>query len=217
MYELTTKFGPKESWSKMYEQGITPWNLNKPSPGIQKLLSENRIPQSGSFLVPGCGQGYDCFALVNGKREIYGVDLVKSVIEQDERVREERMISNTELKFVDADFFEVGRIPRGYFDFGFDYTFLCALHPSFREQWAKSFASYLKPGAMFVTLMYPLRGNDWDINDGPPYPLSLNVYHQLLDEDFTLESLEDVEPPNERRAGLEKLGVWIRKNTAVLN
>jgi hypothetical protein len=116
------------------------------------------------------------------------------------------------LKFVAADFFDDGNgIPKDYFDFGFDYTFLCALPPSLRKKWAFYFASYLKSGSMFVTLMYPLRGDDWDINDGPPFPLSVNVYHQLLDEYFTLESLEDVPSPNERRAGLEKLGIWKRK------
>jgi hypothetical protein len=86
MFEITSKYGPKDSWAQMYEQGITPWNLNEASFGIQKLLAEKRIPESGSFLIPGCGEGYDCFALVNGKREVYGVDLVQSVVDRNLKV-----------------------------------------------------------------------------------------------------------------------------------
>lgn len=39
---------------------------------------------------------------------------------------------------------------------GYDYTFLCALHPSMRQRWAAAWARHLVPGGELVTMVYPV-------------------------------------------------------------
>lgn len=62
------------------------------------------------------------------------------------------------------------------------------------------------PSSRLITLMFPLNGKD----GGPPYSLSEEIYHQLLDGKWELMWSEDV-PQEERRPGMlggEKLAVW---------
>ena len=44
------------------------------------------------------------------------------------------------------------------FDFAYDYTFLCALQPDMREQWASTYARLLKPDGVLMTVVFPITG-----------------------------------------------------------
>lgn len=61
-----------------------------------------------------------------------------------------------------------------------------------------------------ITLMYPLNGGP----GGPPFSLTEDIYHELLDPHWELVWIEEV-PEQERRKnappGGEKLAVWKRK------
>ncbi|EPZ33868.1 S-adenosyl-L-methionine-dependent methyltransferase [Rozella allomycis CSF55] len=173
--EIHDKHGPKEAWKVMWDNQITPWNMSSAAPALIDLLKQNVLPESGTFVVPGCGQRQNSLA-----------------------------ISNNELEFIAADFFELS-LPNPA-DVVFDYTFLCALDPSFRNQWASRMGSLIKPSGLLVTLMYPLS----DHEGGPPFSLSIEIYKQLLEENFVLISLTDCES-FEKRKGKEKLGIWKRK------
>ena len=51
-------------------------------------------------------------------------------------------------------------------------------------------------------------------SDGPPYPLSLVVYHELLDPHWEMIWVEDVPEEKRRKVGPrggEMLGVWKRR------
>jgi hypothetical protein len=64
-------------------------------------------------------------------------------------------------------------------DLGFDYTLLCALHPSQRGNWAAAWARYLgQPGARLACLAFPLNS---DRETGPPWPLTVQLYRDLLE------------------------------------
>lgn len=47
-------------------------------------------------------------------------------------------------------------LPQGVFDLGYDYTFLCALHPDMRKDWATAWAQLLRPGGYLLTLIFPV-------------------------------------------------------------
>ena len=64
------------------------------------------------------------------------------------------------------------------FDFVYDYTFLCALNPSIRSDWAKKMSELIKPGGELLTLMFPIRELESDI---PPFKVSLQLYRDLLE------------------------------------
>jgi hypothetical protein len=92
-------------------------------------------------------------------------------------------------------------------------SFLCALDPSLRQTWADAMSRFAKlsPETTLITLMFPLD----DKEGGPPYALSEQIYHDLLDQQWTLVHLGDI--PSEwsikgPRTG-DKIGVWKRKCT----
>lgn len=58
-------------------------------------------------------------------------------------------------------------------------SFGCAMHPSAREQWAQSWARQIRSGGLLVTLVFPVNP-DADLNVGPPFPVSPELYEQLL-------------------------------------
>ena len=57
--------------------------------------------------------------------------------------------------------------------------FLCAMHPSMRQDWAAAWAGHIKPGGRLVTLMFPVNPNK-PRDEGPPFPLTPELYTELL-------------------------------------
>jgi hypothetical protein len=93
---------------------------------------------------------------------------------------------------------------------GFDYTFLCALHPSMRADWASAWARALAPGAALVTLIFPVDERE----GGPPWAVTPQLYKDLLlPQGFALTSLEPVEENKSHpgRGGKEYMAIWERK------
>jgi ubiquinone/menaquinone biosynthesis C-methylase UbiE len=217
MTEAIDKFGHKDGWNKMYEAEMTPWNLKEASLGLQDI--KGQVPRSGKFIIPGCGEGYDVIFLAqeSSERIVVGVDLSEIVVKSNrERVEKSTDLSRSvkdRITFVQADFFddENQDLKEDDFDFLFDYTFLCAMHPSFRASWAKTLSRLLKKGAMLVTLMFPLDADKRDKNDGPPFPLSVELYHELLNDNFELVSINDCQRSPPKRQGREKIAIWRKK------
>ncbi|KAL4767539.1 S-adenosyl-L-methionine-dependent methyltransferase [Aspergillus nidulans var. acristatus] len=81
------------------------------------------------------------------------------------------------VTFIEGDFFQSGWEARIKFDLIYDYTFLCALHPSMRPSWASRMADLLSPNGMLVCLEFPLY-KDPKL-PGPPWGLN-GVYWNLL-------------------------------------
>lgn len=83
---------------------------------------------------------------------------------------------------VSGDFFKVAH-DDGYFDGGFDYTFLCAIHPSMRPDWAKQWAKLIAIGGTLVTLLYPFKPEKVD---GPPFHVDPQEIKKLLEANGNL-------------------------------
>ena len=68
------------------------------------------------------------------------------------------------------------------FDFIFDYTFFCALHPTMRSSWGKRMAQLLTPGTgRLLTIIFPVLPATADRMDGPPYPVTVDDYRAALE------------------------------------
>lgn len=93
------------------------------------------------------------------------------------------------------------------FDFVYDYTFLCALDPSIRVDWAKQMSEIIKPNGLLVTLIYPILEKE----GGPPFKVSLELIKSLL-EPVGFEQLElAMLPPELCHPGREQtsgIGRW---------
>ncbi|PLN85831.1 S-adenosyl-L-methionine-dependent methyltransferase [Aspergillus taichungensis] len=86
--------------------------------------------------------------------------------------------------FVVGDFFETGW-KRGEevldaeieFDLVYDYTFLCALHPHVRPQWAARMAQLVRHQGVLICLEFPMYKDP--SQDGPPWGVN-GVHWDLL-------------------------------------
>ena len=95
------------------------------------------------------------------------------------------------------------------FDFVYDYTFLCALDPSIRTNWAAQMSNIIKPKGELLTLIYPIRSTE----GGPPFSVSLELYKELLiPHGFECKRLEMLPPElcHAGREGLSGIGRWIK-------
>ncbi|KAL6769479.1 hypothetical protein ACKKBG_A31170 [Auxenochlorella protothecoides x Auxenochlorella symbiontica] len=89
-------------------------------------------------------------------------------------------------------------------------TFLCAMHPTMREDWAKAWHGHLSPGGKLITLIFPINPA---ADPGPPWYIHADMCKELLiPAGFELETLEKV--PDELslkgREGMEMTAVWRR-------
>lgn len=72
-----------------------------------------------------------------------------------------------------------------------------------RPSWAEKMPSLLRPGGYLLTLMYPIS----DHQGGPPFAVSEELYHELLDSRFNLLWIKECKSV-EARKGREKLALW---------
>jgi len=188
---------------------------------LQQKIQANLIP-TGRALVPGMGRGYDIQALVSEQRYVIGMDIsptgVKEASTYLSSVIPSHLVSQYEL--ITGDFFSYQ--PTELFSFIYDYTFLCALLPSVRTQWAEQMSKLIQPGGILMCLEFPLgpygethpKDQPLDYTKGPPFLLSKQLYHTLL-EPVGFECIEenDIDPAlsNPKRAGVEAVSLWRKK------
>ncbi|KAK9725283.1 hypothetical protein RND81_05G133800 [Saponaria officinalis] len=194
---------PLGGWDKCWEEGLSPWDLGKPTPILQHLVRNDILPK-GRTLVPGCGSGYDVVTLASPERYVIGLDISESALK---KARELALTSPNSscFSFLQADFFTWN--PTELFDLIFDYTFFCAIEPKMRSAWANRMADLLKPDGELITLMFPIDDHD----GGPPYKTSVADYETALHPlGFQATSIVENELAVSRRKGREKLGRWRR-------
>lgn len=189
-----------EGWKSLWKQGLTVWDRGKPSPALIDLIEQNPDflnPQEGKtkVLVPGCGTGYDVAMLALHGFDAYGIDLSEKAIDTAKEYSTKELQSprdynfNTSIRpnvlnpsttFFAGDFFNNDWNSLNLkFDVIYDYTFLCALHPSLRVKWVASMANLVTPGGLLICLEFPLY-KDRSLA-GPPWGLA-GVHYNLLQE-----------------------------------
>ncbi|XP_065860848.1 probable thiol methyltransferase 2 isoform X2 [Euphorbia lathyris] len=163
---------PSDGWERSWEQGLTPWDLGKPTPILLHLHRTCDLPK-GRALIPGCGSGYDVVAIASPERHVTGLDISDKAIEKAEELSSS--LSNAKFfTFLKADFFSWS--PPQLFDLIFDYTFFCAIEPEMRTEWALRIPDLLKPDGELITLIFPID----DHVGGPPYKVSVSDYEEVL-------------------------------------
>ncbi|KAK8844828.1 hypothetical protein IAR55_006678 [Kwoniella newhampshirensis] len=207
-------------WEERWQQGRTGWDQSSSHPLLVSFLQSEKagklgVPTKGRALVPGCGMGYDVHLFAQRGLETIGVDLAPTCVQAAKKWLASQPSTKGKSEIIVADFFEYD--PEEKFDLIFDYTFLCALPPDSRTAWSRQLVRLSKPDSptTLITLMYPLPPQSQSV--GPPWPLTEEIYHELLAEDWNLVWAEDVPPDMMRTTGAkggEKLGVWTRRSGA---
>lgn len=147
-------------------------------------------------LVPGCGKGYDVALF-----KAYGFDAVGLEVSPHAAKAAEGFLASAggeaytgkdggvgegSARCVVGDFFEDGwvrevgvEVSRGEgFDVIYDNTFLCALPPSLRPQWAARMSQLLAKDGVLICLEFPTHKPA--SSGGPPWSLPPTVHAELL-------------------------------------
>ncbi|KAF5733951.1 thiol methyltransferase 2-like isoform X3 [Tripterygium wilfordii] len=196
-------FGVSGGWDRCWEEGLTPWDLGKPTPILLHLHKTGAL-RKGRALVPGCGSGYDVTAIACPERYVVGLEI------SDKAIKKAVDLSSTSpnakyFTFLKADFFSWS--PTELFDLIFDYTFFCAIEPEMRSEWAHQIQKFLKPEGELITLMFPISHHV----GGPPFKVSIADYEEVLHPmGFKAISIVDNQLAVGPRRGREKLGRWKR-------
>ncbi|CAN0271480.1 unnamed protein product [Pylaiella littoralis] len=194
-------------WSGGLNKGDL-WDTGVVSPALQKLLDEGVLPK-GRSLVPGCGRGYDAIAFGKSGYDSTGLDLSPTGVEQAKALLAEQKGEemNGQVDFRSGDFFKFSPEQEGKFDVILDYTFLCALDPSARNDWADHMVALLRPEGELVTLIFPIVEKD----GGPPFAVSETMVSGLLEpRGLKAVHLEKLPPSlcHKGREGKTALGRW---------
>ena len=220
--QLHMMAGLAEDWEKLWAASVpagTRWDIGGPHKQLILDVAAGSIP-NGRALVPGCGRGHDLSLLASPQRFVIGLEISPSAVAEANAFL--AAAHPTALPFcsvVFGDFFNVnGPLRNEKFDFVLDYTFLCATLPTRRVEWAARMADLILPGGELYCINFPLGpypvGRDEDLNRGPPFQLSKQLYHTLLEAQFECVSEVDVssEMSHPVRAGLEAISRWRRRS-----
>ncbi|KAI0135831.1 S-adenosyl-L-methionine-dependent methyltransferase [Daldinia grandis] len=182
------------------------WDRMGPSPAlIDWIESQSEISQPSPnyrpiVLVPGCGKGYDVVMLALHGFDVYGLEISQKAIEIAEvhaaaqlcepssynfgsLAASQSSLCRGNAKFIQGDFFGTGwekKVVTKHFqgfDLIYDYTFLCALPPDLRKDWASRMRELISPAGVLACLEFPLYKDLRAL--GPPWGLK-GVYWNIL-------------------------------------
>ncbi|CAD6567119.1 MAG: hypothetical protein ASARMPRED_000506 [Alectoria sarmentosa] len=192
-------------WSDLWDKGdFLPWDRGMPNPALIDILTDQRDLLGTCFvedefgskrrkraLVPGCGKGYDVLLLASFGYDASGLEVSETAVK---RCYEEQKANGLKypardessgagaVKFMRGDFFGTDWMINiegdGKFDLIYDYTFLSALPPSLRPDWALRMAQLLAFKGNLICVEFPSAKDP--LIGGPPFALPPQVYTEHL-------------------------------------
>ena len=193
------------SWEQAWEEGRTPWDASAPAPALVDLVRGGTLPR-GRALVPGAGSGHDVLALARPGSEVIGLDLSPLAVQRFDVLRAEAGVAPASARVVVADFFEYA--PPTPFELIWDYTFLCAIEPDRRPEWARQMDRLLAPHGELITLIFPTR--PYGDPGGPPFTVDEPEVCELLAPFVQQVAIEPDPRGHPGREGYEILARWRR-------
>lgn len=192
-----------QHWERAYQQNQTLWDLGGPTPTFHRLAASGTYPP-GRMLVPGAGKGHDARLFARHGFAVTAVDFTTGAVQEMQRLAD----PDAPLDILQADFFALPSNLEGTFDYVLEYVTYCAIDPSQRLGYAEMVARLLKPGGIFIGLIFPLS----DHAGGPPFAVSPDqligdlalLGFQLLHREFPIDSIKP-------RKGKEELLVLKKK------
>jgi len=184
------------NWENRYQTGDMPWEKGAPSPGLVEYL-ETHPALTGKILVPGCGWGHDVRAIsrattpistelpasvipgVNKDYEVIGLDIAPSAIHGAQSFP---VVGNERYQL--GDLFELPPEFNQGFDWVWEHTCFCAIHPCLRENYVRSVAAALKPNGHLLAIFYLTPAHD--DSETPPFGVTPAELESRFRSEFEL-------------------------------
>jgi cyclopropane fatty-acyl-phospholipid synthase-like methyltransferase len=214
----------KEYWQGRFEVGDTPWELGAPSEVLfeacENLAAIGVSLEGARVLSPGCGRGSDALELAARGAMVVGVEWSDQVAQNlISRYRAADIPGSGRLEVRSGDFFALEPEP---VDIVCEHTFLCALDPSRRVEYANQITAWLKPDGYLCGNFFVVSDDDahrlpglslTKEGAGPPFGITKDGLLELLNERFSPLVLRPARKPAvNRRPGLEWVGVFRRRS-----
>lgn len=164
-------------WDQRYRQSETPWDFGGVPAELKEFL-KRKIKGGNRVLIPGCGAGYEIRAFATVGYDVTALDFSPVALEEAKQNAGPDLANRVQL----ADFF-TAKLELASYDVLYERTFLCAIEPSRRREYAKRVASLLKPGGMFVGYFFY---KNTKLEEGPPHGLVWGEADELFAPYFLL-------------------------------
>ena len=190
-------------WDENYEQGTDGWDLGRPTPVFQRLLSSGQLAP-GRMMVLGAGRGHDAREFARHGFQVTAVDFSSQAASEMHRLA----APDAPVEILQHDIFTLPETLNHSFDYVLEYTCFCAIDPKRRAQYADLVARLLKPNGMYIDLAFPLN----ERKGGPPFTVStLEVLDLFQTRGFKLISREKPADSTSARRGAEELFLFQKK------
>lgn len=166
-------------WQNRYHNSETGWDIGKVSPPL-KAYSDQLTDKSSKILIAGAGNAYEAGYLHDqGFKNVYVLDFAQVPLDNFAQ----NYPDFPKAHLLKADFFALD-MPQA-FDLIIEQTFLCAIDPARRAEYAVQMAKLLKPAGKLVGVLF-----DRAFEQSPPFGGSLAEYQDLFSKDFRMLKLE---------------------------
>jgi methyl halide transferase len=161
---MTRDVNSPRKWDENYEKGTAGWDLGRPTPVFQRLLSSREL-LPGRMIVLGAGRGHDAREFARHGFQVTAVDF------SSEAVSEMHRLATTEApaEILQHDIFTLPDTLDHAFDYVLEYTCFCAIDPKRRPEYADLVTRLLKPNGVYIDLVFPLDQR----KGGPPFAVSI--------------------------------------------
>ncbi|MEN0058949.1 MAG: methyltransferase domain-containing protein [Bdellovibrio sp.] len=154
------ELGRENFWSQIYRDQANPgWNLGGPAEALKDMLPRLKISRS-RVLVLGCGEGHDAAFFAQAGHVVTAVDISPVALQRARNLYG----SIPDLKFIEADLFNLPRQFDQSFDVIFEHTCFCAINPNRRQDLVKIWNRLLVPGGHLMGVFFT-----FEKRQGPPY------------------------------------------------
>lgn len=187
-------------WDDRYRRGDARWDLGSATPAFADLLRSDPFPP-GDTLILGSGTGHDAILFRRAGHRVTAVDFSSAAAARTTQLAGE---SGQSIRVLEQDLFTLTPGHDGSFDYVVEYVTYCAIDPSRRAAFARVVENILRPGGLFIALLFPLDERP----GGPPFTVSLAELETLLSPAMILRSLYPPSTSVSPRKGKELMTIW---------
>lgn len=192
---------PEDFWTNRYKEHLTGWDIGYASTPLTTYINslENK---DQSILIPGCGNAYEAeYLMKNGFQDVTLLDISEFLVNKIKQKFYPKY--QDRLKIIHQNFFDHD----GKYDLILEQTFLAALPPTSRNDYAKKMHELLKEHGKLAGVIF----NREFEKEGPPFGGTKEEYQKLFAPYFEFEVFEEAKNSIPPRMGSELFLVLRRK------
>ena len=178
-------------WTSCYKNEMSGWDVGSITPPLKDFIDKLK-DKNISILIPGAGNAHEAEYLhVQGFSDVTVCDLSENPLKNLMK----RCPSFPKKNLIHGNFFELD----DKYDLIIEQTFLCAINPTLRDDYAQKMKTLLKPSGQLVGLMFDVVFPF----DGPPFGGTAEEYRSLFSKHFNQVNIEKCNTSISPRLGNE--------------